>query len=96
MRLRQGSGKVRYETITFDLYYSEDGSTWTKIDSYSSSAGEEEYQVFSFDRVNARYIKLVGNGCSANVNTNILEFRVLKKKAEFEHAVRTRKTVCFP
>lgn len=75
----------------FDLYYSEDGSAWTKIDSYSSSAGEEEYQVFSFDRVNARYIKLIGNGCSANVNTNILEFRVLKRKAEFEHAVPDKK-----
>lgn len=71
----------------FDLYYSEDGSSWTKIDSFASSAGEETYQVFSFDRVNARYIKLVGNGCSANVNTNILELRVLRRNAVFEHAV---------
>ncbi len=71
----------------FDLYYSTDGSNWTEIGSFSSSAGEETYQVFSFDRVKARYIKLVGNGCSANVNTNILELRVLRRNATFEHTV---------
>lgn len=71
----------------FDLYYSEDGQNWNEIGSFSSAAGEEEYQVFAFDRVKARYIKLVGNGCSANVNTNILELRILKRNAAFEHAV---------
>ena len=68
----------------FDLYYSTDGVNYEKIDSFTSSPGSEEYQVFSINRVNARYIKLVGNGCSANPNTNILEFRVLRLNDKFE------------
>ena len=68
----------------FDLYYSADGVNYEKIDSFTSSPGAEEYQVFGINRVNARYIKLVGNGCSANPNTNILEFRILKLNDKFE------------
>ncbi|MDO5311301.1 MAG: discoidin domain-containing protein, partial [Clostridia bacterium] len=79
----------------FDLYYSNDKVNWTKIDSYTSASGAEEYQVFSFDRINAQYLKLVGNGCSANVNTNILELRVLKRKAAFEHVAADGKSHFF-
>ena len=68
----------------FDLYCSADGVNYEKIDSFTSSPGAEEYQVFGINRVNARYIKLVGNGCSANPNTNILELRILKLNDKFE------------
>ena len=68
----------------FDLYFSADGVNYQKINSFTSSPGAEEYQVFGIERAQARYIKLVGNGCSANPNTNILELRILKLNDKFE------------
>lgn len=74
-------------SYTFDLYYSTDGVNYQIIDKFTSSSGPDEYQVFSIDRVNARYIKLVGHGSSANQNTNVLEFRALKLNDKFENII---------
>lgn len=66
----------------FDLYYSVDGENYLPLLSQAESSTDkgEDYNVFSFDTVKARYIKLVGLGNTANVNTNIQEFRILNMK----------------
>ncbi|MBQ8526627.1 MAG: discoidin domain-containing protein [Clostridia bacterium] len=75
------SGVRKYN---IDLYSSVDGENWTFINSYISETAPEEYQIFKFDTsLNARYIKLIGQGNSVNVNTNILEFRALRLKEAF-------------
>lgn len=75
------SGVRKYN---IDLYTSSDGVNWTYMNSYMSETSPEEYQIFKFDTTaDARYIKLVGQGNSANVNTNILELRALRLKETF-------------
>lgn len=70
----------------FDLYASEDGITYTQVYADGTSSGESEaLEVYDFDStIKARYIKFVGRGNSvntvSNVNSNILEFRVLENK----------------
>ena len=67
----------------FDLYVSNDGANWEMIDTFTSELGAEDYQVFKFKDVTGRYIKLVGQGNSANVNTNVLELRILRLKEAY-------------
>ena len=40
----------------------------------------EGYHVYEFTPAKGRYVRVVGNGNTANVNTNILELRVLGSK----------------
>lgn len=75
------SGVRKYN---MDIYTSNDGENWTFVKSYISDVAPEEYQIFKFDQtLDARYIKLIGQGNSANVNTNILEFRAIRLKEAF-------------
>lgn len=71
----------------YDIYTSADGENWTpaRMGVNSSGTGEELETCEFGTSVDARYIKFVGNGNSAAsaetaVNSNVLEFRVLKKK----------------
>ena len=74
-------GNVRIYSC--ELYFSEDGIHYTHFKDIKSSGLTEDYEVYKFDRIKARFIKLVGQGNSANVNTNILELRILQLKEEF-------------
>ncbi len=67
----------------FDLYVSNDGINWNMIDTFTSELGAEDYQVFKFKDVTGRYLKLVGQGNSANVNTNVLELRIVRLKEAY-------------
>lgn len=66
----------------FNLFVSEDGENYTKVLNNAESSGTtENYEIFSFDTVKARYVKLEGWGNTDilnSVNTNILEFRILQ------------------
>lgn len=71
----------------FDAYVSQDGENWSSIISNGSSDGiSENYNYFTFEPVEARYVKLVTKGnsetSSSNVNTNILEFRIYNQGGE--------------
>lgn len=71
----------------FDILVSEDGKNYTSVYPDGETSGTSEtLEVFDFNRVKARYVKFIGNGNSGtgvtNVNSNILEFRVLKNKYE--------------
>ena len=60
-----------------------DGINWNMIDTFTSELGAEDYQVFKFKDVTGRYLKLVGQGNSANVNTNVLELRIVRLKEAY-------------
>ena len=70
-------------TYYLDIYTSTDGVNWESAGSVTSEKGPEEYQIFKMPGTTARYIKIIGQGNSANINTNILEFRVLRLKEAF-------------
>ncbi|MBQ7901522.1 MAG: heparinase II/III family protein [Clostridia bacterium] len=70
-------------TYNLDVYTSTDGVSWEFTGSVASEKAPEEYQIFKMPGTTARYIKVIGQGNSANINTNILEFRVLRLKETF-------------
>ncbi len=69
----------------FDIYVSNDGENWTEVLKGATSPKiSEDYETYAFaNSVNARFVKFVGQGSSvdnaAKFNTNVLEFRALKK-----------------
>lgn len=64
----------------FDIYVSEDGDTWTKVTGGQSNGKTEGLEKFTFDSIKARYVKFVGAGNTVNGHSNILEFKILRKK----------------
>ncbi len=65
----------------YTLYGSENGVDYEKIADITTSGTSEDYEVYKLDKMyNARYIKFVNNGNPANVNGNITEMLLLKRK----------------
>lgn len=77
-----GFWKSDTRRYSFDILTSADGTNWATAGSFQSELSPEDYQVFKF-RANCRYIKFVGKGNTANVNSNVLEFRAVRMKEEF-------------
>lgn len=64
----------------FEIQVSEDGDYYKSVYSGSTSGIGEDYELIDFDRVNARYVKLVGSGNTVNAWNNIIEFAPLTEK----------------
>ena len=70
----------------FDLYTSVDGKNWTEAYMKGENTpGVEDVEPFAFDKpIQARYVKIVGNGNSVDsaskVNINLLELKILRSK----------------
>lgn len=69
---------------SFDILVSSDGVRYDAIYSGSSSGTTEKLEVYDFNSVNCRFIKLINRGNSTvgagSVNCNILEIKALEKK----------------
>ncbi|WP_413284036.1 polysaccharide lyase family 7 protein [Vibrio sp. MA40-2] len=62
----------------FDIQVSKDGAQWqTVIAGASSSGGVNGYERFSFDSVDARYVRYVGQGNTKNAWSSVTEFAAL-------------------
>lgn len=59
---------------------STDGVNYKTVAAGSSPLEAEGYHIYDFTPEKARYIRITGNGNSVNVNTNILELRILGNK----------------
>ncbi len=59
---------------------STDGVSYKTVAAGSSPLEAEGYHIYNFAPEKARYLRVTGNGNSVNVNTNILELRVLGNK----------------
>lgn len=64
----------------YKIETSTDGVNYTSVLAGSSPLSKEGFGIYSFTPVDARYVRIVGTGNTANVNTNILELRVLGSK----------------
>jgi hypothetical protein len=68
-------------TYGFEVSVSKDGSEWKTVTKGTASGTTGDMEIVPFEqREQARYIKITGNGNTANVNVNIVEFAALKKK----------------
>ena len=77
-----GFWKGNSRVYEFDISVSTDGVNYTKVGSYHSSGEEEDYEIFRFPTVQAKYVRYTGHGNNENSNSNILEFRVLNAKEQ--------------
>lgn len=77
-----GFWKGHERNYYFDIQTSNDGATFKTVGEYTSAGETEDYEVFSFPRETARYIRFVGHQNSVSDVNNILEFRVLQRKHE--------------
>lgn len=75
-----GFWQSKTRSYNYTIQVSDDGVNYRTITSGSSPLGPEEYTVYNFDPVDARYVRIIGTGNTENVNTNILELRVLGNK----------------
>lgn len=64
----------------YKIEVSNDGINYTSVLAGTSPLSEEGFGIYTFTPVDARYVRIVGTGNTANVNTNILELRVLGNK----------------
>lgn len=68
-------------SYNYTVQASVDGKSYTIVDAGSSPMEPEgDYRIYSFSPIRARYVKIIGTGNTTNVNTNILELRVLGEK----------------
>ena len=74
------SGNTR--TYSFDIEVSDDSNTWSQVYSGHSSESTVEQEAYSFDRVVARYVKLIGHGNSMNGWNNITELDIWGVKGD--------------
>ena len=66
------SGNTR--RASFDLQASNDGATWTNVLTGASSSGTTtQEELFEFTDVNARYVRYLGHGNSANLWNSLTE-----------------------
>jgi hypothetical protein len=61
-------------TYSFSVEVSKDGVSWSKAYSGKSTKTTNEQEHYRFTPVKARYVKLIGQGSSANAWNNIAEF----------------------
>ncbi|OAS22099.1 polysaccharide lyase family 8 super-sandwich domain-containing protein [Paenibacillus oryzisoli] len=68
---------------TFDIQVSTDNSVWTNVYSGSSSIGgtASDIRVYDFPDVQARYVKIIGHGNTANQFNHILEAQIYAPNA---------------
>ncbi len=59
----------------FKIEFSEDGINWIKVFDGASSGTTGECETYSFDSVNARYLRITANGSNENLWNNIAEVR---------------------
>ncbi len=65
----------------FDIEVSEDGFTYERVFTGQSSGTSEELELIRLDkRVNARYVRYVGNGNTVNTWNGVREFAILAEK----------------
>ncbi|USD63840.1 polysaccharide lyase family 7 protein [Vibrio sp. SCSIO 43140] len=76
VRLAFHKGNAR--STLFDIEVSVDGKTWTKaLEGGASSGAVNGYERFSFDPVEARYVRYVGKGNSKSSWNSVTEFAAL-------------------
>lgn len=75
--LAMGFWQSEKRSYHYTVQISDDGVSFTTISSGSSILGPEGYHIYEFTPAKGRYVRVVGNGNTSNVNTNILELRVL-------------------
>ena len=75
-----GFWKGNERMYNVDVLVSQDGISYTKAGSFKSSGKSEDYEIFELPKTDGRYLRIVGQGNSANRVINILEARVLEKK----------------
>ena len=67
----------------FDILVSPDGVNYrTALNGVSEKKEDTKYTLCEFEPVNARYIKVISGGNSANKNMNITEFKPTAKRTE--------------
>lgn len=72
-------GKER--TYTFDIQVSNDKEEWKTVKEGLKNKNQiDSIEVIPFDRVNARYIRMVCHCSNVNEYNNVLEFAALQKK----------------
>lgn len=65
-------------TSQFSIEISDDGNNWSSVINNAESAGNSlMLEAFTFDTINARYIRYVGNGNSSNNWNSLTEFAVI-------------------
>lgn len=67
-------------SYNYIISVSTDGVNYKTVAAGSSPLEAEGYHIYSVIPEKARYVRITGNGNSVNVNTNILELRVLGNK----------------
>jgi len=67
-------------SYNYIIQTSTDGLNYKTVAAGSSPLEAEGYHIYNISPEKARYVKVIGNGNSVNVNTNILELRVLGNK----------------
>ena len=70
-------GSTRF--YKYNIYVSADGDNWELAANGQSSGTTDGNEIVTFDPTSARYVKYVCGGSNENVNTNILEFAIMKK-----------------
>ncbi|RTE10741.1 Ig-like domain-containing protein [Paenibacillus whitsoniae] len=58
---------------TFDIQVSTDGTIWQNVYSGTSSGTTAEYESYTFQAVNAKYVRILGHGTNLGVYTSIKE-----------------------
>lgn len=67
-------------SYNYTIQTSTDGINYKSVTSGSSPLKAEGYHIYKISPEKARYVRIIGMGNSVNVNTNILELRVLGDK----------------
>ena len=75
-----GFWKSDTRRYNYTVQVSTDGVNYKSVTSGASPLLPEGFVVYDFIPETARYVRIVGEGNTANVNTNILELRVLGSK----------------
>ncbi len=71
--------KGNQRSATFDIQTSNDGDSWTtELSQIESSGDTNNFQTFEFEKTNARFIRYLGFGNSANSWNSLTEVEVLQ------------------
>ena len=78
--LAMGFWQSPKRSYNYVVSVSDDGVNFETVATGSSPLKAEGYNVYKLPATKGRYVRVTGNGNSVNVNTNILELRVLGAK----------------